>query len=163
MRSAALALSLLALASAAQAHVTADPKAAPAGGFQVARFRVGHGCHDTAATTRLRIEMPPGLATARPQPKPGWALVIDHGAGGAVTAVTWSGKLPADQFDEFAVYLRLPATAGALYFPTVQTCGRDEEQWTEVPDPGEDGHALRHPAPALQITPAGAPDDSHHH
>jgi uncharacterized protein YcnI len=172
MRSTAtLALVLLALAGTAQAHVTVDPKAAPAGGFQVVRFRVGHGCHDTATTTGLSIQLPPGVAAVRPQPKAGWTLTIDRSSPRNVTAVTWRGQLPPDQFDEFAIYLRLPATAETLYFPTAQSCGDELESWTEIPSPGQDSHALRRPAPALQLTPAGSPasqpspspDDGHHH
>lgn len=157
----ALALVLAIPAGAAQAHVTADPREAPAGGYQAVRFRLGHGCHDTAATTAVRIEMPAGLKAARPQPKPGWSLSIDHDPTGAVTAITWKGRLPADEFDEFAVFLRAPDTPGVLYFPTVQTCGRESEQWTQIPRPGDDAR-LKRPAPSLRLTPA-ASENGHHH
>ena len=101
-------------------------------------------------TTALRIELPSGVTTARPQAKPGWTIRVERAADGAATAVTWTGGLlPGDQFDDFVLLLRLPSAPGALYFPAVQTCGADEEQWTEVPDAGEDGHGLSHPAPSL--------------
>lgn len=151
-------------AAPALAHIVADPAAAPGGAYQVIRFRVGHGCGE-AATTALRVETPAGLAQARPQPKPGWALSIARepaagGGEGRVAAVTWRGELPADQFDEFALLVKLPETPGPLYFPTVQTCGGEEAQWTEIPEAGETG--LSHPAPAVQVTPATA-SDAHHH
>jgi uncharacterized protein YcnI len=155
----------LAAAPVAQAHVSADPAQAQAGGYQVVRFRIGHGCSESQATTALRIEIPPGIAAARPQPKPGWRLSVEHrdGPTGPVSAVVWTGRLPADQFDEFAVMLHLPEAPGALYFPAVQTCGAAQAQWTEVPDPAETGR-LDHPAPTLRLTPAsGAPDGGHHH
>lgn len=157
----ALALVLAIPAGAAEAHVTADPGEAPAGAYRAVRFRVGHACRDTVATTAVRIELPAGLKAARPQPKPGWSLAIDHDAAGAVTAITWKGRLPADEFDEFAVYIRAPEAPGVLYFPTVQTCGRESEQWVEVPRPGDDAR-LKHPAPSLRLTPA-ASENGHHH
>jgi uncharacterized protein YcnI len=158
-----LALGLAAAASAAQAHVSAQPAEAPASAIQVVRFRVGHGCHETAATTALRIEMPAGLASARPQPKPGWALSVEHDSAGVVKAVQWTGRLPGDQFDEFAVLVKLPADQAAVFFPAVQTCGDEAERWTETPDVAQPGRKLSHPAPMLRLTPAAAPDSGHHH
>ncbi|MES2722562.1 MAG: YcnI family protein [Pseudomonadota bacterium] len=148
----------LAVATPALAHVGVDPGEAKAGAYQVLRFRVGHGCGD-AATTALRIETPQGLASARPQPKPGWTLAIEK-QGERVSALVWRGALPADQFDEFAVLAKLPAEPGVLYFPTVQTCGGEESQWTGIPDPGE--ARLSHPAPALLVLPA-KPAETHQH
>ncbi|THD60442.1 YcnI family protein [Phenylobacterium sp.] len=158
----ALAAAAILAASAvqAQAHVTAEPREAAAGATQEVRFRVGHGCHDTAATTALRVEMPPGLASARPQPKPGWTLAIAHRPDGTAGAITWTGSLPGDQFDDFAVLVRLPATEGPIYFPAVQTCGAEEERWTDIPAAG--AGAPSHPAPSLRLGPA-APDGGHHH
>jgi len=153
---------LAASASPALAHVSVDPGQASAGGFQAVRFRVGHGCEDVHATTGLRVEIPAGVLTVRPQPKPGWTLTIDHD-GGRVSAVTWRGDLPADEFDDFGLLMKLPAEPGVLYFPTVQTCGADDAQWTEVPDPDAPGERLTHPAPALRLLPNTASDAGHHH
>jgi uncharacterized protein YcnI len=158
----ALALALAEFAGAAEAHISAEPREAAAGSIQAVRFRVGHGCHDTAATTMLRIEMPAGLGSARPQPKPGWTLSIEHRADGAVTAVVWEGRLPGDQFDEFAVLVRLPATPGVASFPAVQSCGAETERWTEIPAGDAEAHMPSHPAPSVRLT-AAAPDSGHHH
>lgn len=155
----ALALSLAAVAPAS-AHVAADPGVAVAGSYQAVRFRVGHGCADTGDTTALRIEIPAGIQSARPQPKPGWSLEIARGGDGKVAAVTWRGLLPADQFDEFALFFKLPADPQTLYFPTVQTCGADDAQWTEIPEAGE---KPSHPAPALRLTAPNSADDAGHH
>jgi uncharacterized protein YcnI len=157
-----LALAAASTAGAANAHVSAEPAEAAAGSFQVVRFRVGHGCHETAATTALRIEVPAGLGSARPQPKPGWALSIEHDPAGAVKAVQWTGRLPGDQFDEFAVLVKLPADQASISFPAVQTCGNEAERWTETQDPAQPGRKLSHPAPSVRLTPA-APDSGHHH
>jgi len=162
-----LAAALAAGAGGACAHIVADPDQGPAGTYQAVRLRVGHGCGE-AATTALRVELPETLALARPQPKPGWRLEIETAPGAGevpprVAAVTWRGELPAGQFDEFALLLKLPAEPTTLYLPTVQTCGADEAQWTELPDPGESAHDLSRPAPSLRVLPAPADGDSHHH
>jgi uncharacterized protein YcnI len=163
IRSLGAAALLAALAGPALAHVAADPGQAPAGAYQKVAFRIGHGCGKTA-TTALRLEIPAGVASARPQPKPGWTLEIEKPQGeDRITAVTWRGALPADQFDDFALLVKLPAEAATLYFPAVQTCGEEEEQWTEVPDAEDDPATLKHPAPALRVLPAAAGDMSHHH
>ncbi|WP_310542327.1 DUF1775 domain-containing protein [Phenylobacterium sp.] len=66
----------------------------------------------------------------------------------SASALVWRGALPAD---EFAVLTKLPTGPGVLYFPTVQTCGAEESQWTGIPDPG--GTRLSNPAPALRVLP----------
>jgi uncharacterized protein YcnI len=152
------AAALAALPAVAAAHVVADPGRAEAGAYQAVVFRVGHGCGD-AATTALRIEIPFEMASARPRPKPGWTLEIER-QDGKVTAVTWRGELPGDQFDEFAVLFKLPEQAATLYFPTVQSCGADDSQWTEIPSAGE---RASHPAPALVVTPKAAAAETHQH
>ena len=149
---------IAALPSTAAGHVAADPGRASAGAYQAVVFRVGHGCGE-AATTALRIEIPSEMASARPQPKPGWTLEIER-QDGKVTAVTWRGELPDDQFDEFAMLFKLPDQPATLYFPTVQSCGADESQWTEIPSAGE---RASHPAPALVVTPKAAAAETHQH
>jgi len=160
----ALVLALALGATTAQAHVAADPKQATAGSYQAVVFRVGHGCDDVHATTAIRVEIPAGMTAARPQPKPGWTLKTERAAPDApVTAVTWTGLLPPDQFDEFAILFHLPKAEGTLYFPTIQTCQGAVARWTEVPQPGQSGRP-EHPAPTLTLTnPEPAPEAGHHH
>lgn len=170
LKSAGLAAVLmLASAPAALAHVSVTPKAADAGSYQVLRFGLGHGCDDQA-TTALRIEIPTGVVSARPQPKPGWTLQIARSAAGgeAVASVTWRGALPADQYDEFLIQVHLPDQADPLAFPATQTCGAAEVRWSEPVPPS--GGRPRRPAPTVLLTPAGggeaapaAPGPHHHH
>ena len=157
---------IAALPSTAAGHVAADPGRASAGAYQAVVFRVGHGCGE-AATTALRIEVPAEMASARPQPKPGWTLEIERarlpapvaGEGGRllterVVRITWRGRLEDDQFDTFGLLLKLPAGSGPLYLPTVQRCDRDETRWTETPAPGAAWNSVPHPAPVLTLSPA---------
>jgi uncharacterized protein YcnI len=147
-------LAALLAASAAQAHVSASPKEAQAGAYQVVRFGVGHACAGADATTAVRLEMPDGLPSARPQPKPGWTLSIERGTGGpeSVKAIVWRGRLPADQFEEFVVMMRLPDRPGPLFIPAIQTCGDIETRWTEIP-PMDAAPRPERPAPAIRLLP----------
>jgi uncharacterized protein YcnI len=155
----ALLASLIA-AGSAQAHVVLSVPEAPSGSYYVGAFRVGHGCSGSA-TTAIRFEVPVETPNAKPQPKPGWTLSIERerlpqpvkGEGGAMTservkAITWRGRLPDEQFDEFGVRLQLPDRDGALALPVVQTCEKGEARWV---DP-----AGEHPAPKLTLTKKNA-------
>ena len=141
--------------SLALAHVVAAPGEAKAGSYSAIAFRVGHACAAGDATLSLRVEIPDGVASARPQPKPGWTLDIEK-AGDRATAITWTGRLPDDQFDDFAVLMKLPAQAGSLTFPVIQTCEKGESQWIEIADPQRPDEKLTRPAPTVRLTPAVA-------
>jgi uncharacterized protein YcnI len=149
----------LAVATSASAHVSVQPATAGAGAYQVLRFGLGHGC-DGKATTALRIEIPAGTSVARPQPKPGWLLTVERGAGEAVTAIVWRGGLPADHFDEFLILAKLPPGEGPLAFPAIQTCGEAQNRWTETAPPG--AARPKYPAPTVILTPAPAAAGPHH-
>lgn len=161
-----LVLAAALLPNAAAAHIVfADPQAA-AGGYYAGFLRVSHGC-GASPTRVLRVEIPATVLSARPQPKPGWTLKIERaplatpyrGEGGAmvtdrVAAITWTGTLPADQFDQFGVMMKLPDAPGPLYFPTRQTCVTGETAWVNVPASVGAWHATANPAPMLVLKPA---------
>ncbi|MGA0601861.1 YcnI family protein [Caulobacter sp. KR2-114] len=164
-RRAAIATALALLAGqAAQAHVVLTVRQASVGAFYTGALHVGHGCGGSA-TTALRVEIPAGVDDAKPQPKPGWTLEIEReplasphrGEGGETVAtrakaITWRGRLPDDEFDEFGLAARLPAAPGVLAFPVVQTCEQGETRWTEPPAaPGQPRPT--HPAPTLTVLP----------
>jgi uncharacterized protein YcnI len=154
MRKLILLAALLAPLPAA-AHVVAAPGEAKAGSYSAIAFRVGHACAAGDTTLKLRVEIPDGVASARPQPKTGWTIDVEKD-GDRATAVTWTGRLPDDQFDDFALLMKLPAQAGALVFPVIQSCEKGESQWTEIPDPERPGEKLTRPAPTVRLIPAAA-------
>ena len=158
-------IALLALvATPAAAHVVAVPDTAKAGSYAAIAFRVGHACAAGDATLKVRIEIPDGVASARPQVKPGWTYVIERDDPKAVpTAITFEGRLPDEAFDDFAVLMKLPATGDRLIFPVVQTCEKGESQWTEVPSPEAPDAKLSRPAPTVTLIPADAAAAAHHH
>lgn len=157
------------IAGPALAHpVFAQPEAA-AGSHWAGELRLGHGC-EGSPTTSLRVEIPDALLVVRAQPKPGWRLEIEReplaepvpGEGGRmiterVTAVTWTGRLPDDQFDTFGLAAKLPDAAGPLAFDIVQTCEVGQVAWSERPGP--DGARPAHPPAVLRVTTA----ESHPH
>jgi uncharacterized protein YcnI len=155
----------------ATAHIVlSQPSAAP-GARYVASFRIGHGC-DGSATTAIRIEVPVNVSEARPQPKPGWTLTIEHvplakpitvkgkEIKERVSAVIWRGRLGDDQFDEFGLLVHLPDAVGTLFFPVVQSCEKGEIRWRDIPVDGQD---IEHPAPSLQIGGDSMPGMDHMH
>ena len=131
-----------ALAGTAAAHIVLAEPDAKAGSYYAAHFRVGHGC-DASPTVKLRVQIPADILTARAQPKPGWDISVErekllapvtiegHEETDRVSAIAWSGQLPADQFDDFGILMKLPQeAAGDLYFPAIQTCAEGGRAWT---------------------------------
>ncbi|AZN96334.1 DUF1775 domain-containing protein [Mesorhizobium sp. M9A.F.Ca.ET.002.03.1.2] len=150
------------------AHVTFETQEAAVGSTYKAVLRVPHGC-DGKATTTVRVQIPEGVISVKPMPKPGWTLQVKKGKyeksyqlhGQAVTSgvkeVDWSGgSLPDEFYDEFVFRGTLTADllAGqALYFPVVQECDGAAERWIEIPAAGQDEDALEYPAPGLKLAP----------
>ena len=79
-----------------------------------------------------------------------------------VSAVSWTGKLPADQFDQFGIMMKIGAVSGPLYFPTTQLCEKGSIAWTTIPTEGQAWHMLKTPAPVLDISAAPAESHQHH-
>ncbi len=158
---------LLLFAGSAAAHVVLAEPSAPAGSYHAAFFRVSHGC-DGSAMVALRVELPASVVVAKPQPKPGWTLAVERAplptpvmyegkpVHERVVAVTWTGRLADDEFDQFGLMVKLPAATGPLYFPTTQRCERGETRWTTIPAPGQAWHSVPHPAPMLDVRVGGA-------
>ena len=165
MKTPLIILALLA-ATPAAAHVVAVQDTAKAGSYTAIAFRVGHACAAGDATLKVPIEIPAGVASARPQVKPGWTYALERGSDpkAVPTAITFTGRLPDEAFDDFAVLMKLPATGDRLVFPVVQTCEKGESQWIEVADPAKPDEKLSRPAPVVTLIPAdAAPAAAHHH
>ncbi len=146
MRKLILAASLALLATPALAHVVMVPNTAEAGSYFSGALRVGHGCQG-AATTAIRVEIEPQIASARPKPIPGWKHAIET-KDGRVVAVTWRGRLSDSEFQDFELLMKLPGEDMTLVFPTVQTCGKTQARWTDTEPTSST------PAPRLEILPA---------
>ena len=163
----ATALLIAIAAGPALAHVTAHPDNGVADAFFETKFQVPHGC-DGAATIAIRIKIPDGVTTVKPQMKPGWTVDIkqrkldtplqaEHGKPitETVDEVSWrGGPLPDNLFDTFGLVMKLPDTPGAnLYFPVVQECESGVHRWIEIPAGEQKREELREPAPLVRLKP----------
>ncbi|GAB1716073.1 MAG: nuclear export factor GLE1 [Nitrobacter sp.] len=159
------AAAAVASCNGALAHVTVQPAEARADSYAHLVFTVPHGCKGSA-TTALRIKLPDGILSAKPQMKPGWKVEIKnrnldapvqgpHGKSvtDVVDEVAWrGGPLPDNLYDTFGLIVRLPDKPGeSLYFPTVQECEQGVERWIERPSAGQGFDKLRAPAPVVRL------------
>jgi periplasmic copper chaperone A len=155
----------LALTTPVAAHATLERTEAPADSYYIAVIRVPHGCVGSP-TLKLRVQIPDGVTAVKPQPKPGWQLAIvkarldpalTDGHGNTITEavreVAWTGRLPDEYFDQFAMSVKLPAQPGVLYWKIVQECETGVHRWIEVPEAGKTARDYKEPAPALTLTP----------
>jgi uncharacterized protein YcnI len=146
----AVALAASFCATTALAHVTVDPKQAPAGSYAKLTFRVPHGCGGSP-TTAVQVRIPAGVTSVKPQVHPGWTIKIEkealpkpvkdgHGneVGDVIKSVTWTGgPLPDEFMDEFGVSVKLPSSSkGPVPFVVNQTCEKGEARWGEDADSG---------------------------
>jgi uncharacterized protein YcnI len=176
---AALLICFVAAAAAvapASAHIVLERKTAAPGASYKAVLAVTHGC-EGSPTVKLRVTLPEGFIAAKPMAKPGWAIETVKGPYArsysylhgmtikeGVREIVWSGKLPGDFYDEFIVVGFVADTLAAgdtLYFPVVQECEAGRHDWTQIPAPGQDAHALKQSAPALRLEGVAAHQHAH--
>ena len=161
----AAVMAALAGASVASAHVRLDPAKVPAGSFS--RFVVRVPTEEpTAATVKVSVQLPLGLAFVNFQPKPGWKRTVTLQKlktplklfGETITeriaTVAWTSagaKIAPGEFDEFGMTAAMPAKAGLqLSFPAVQTYSNGKVvRWIGPAD-------AELPAPVVALGPAVA-------
>ena len=152
----------LALTPAAGAHVTLNPGEWEAGGFARFAVRVPNE-RDNARTTRITLQFPESVISARFQPHPTCkrttkmaqlAEPIEEEGEEPITeriaSVTWTcpGIAP-DEFEEFGLSFQVPETPGEdLMFPAVQTYSSGEVVRWIAADPEADT-----PAPRIAVLP----------
>lgn len=109
--------------SSAYAHVTVKPAEVKVGQYQ--NFTVSVPTEKNLPTTAIRLVLPEGLESVRPNVKPGWKIEIKkagEGENAKVTEVIWTtGSIPADQRDEFIFSAKTPATEANLQWKAYQT------------------------------------------
>jgi uncharacterized protein YcnI len=165
---AATATALAVAPAAASAHVTVSPAEGPADGFTKLDFGVPHGC-DGSSTDTLRVQIPEGVVSVKPQVVAGWEVSTKEGkyaepvelhgetVSEGVKEVTWrGGPLKDENLQVFGMSVKLPpGKAGdKLYFPTIQECAKGETAWIQIPEDDQSEEELDEPAPALTLTAA---------
>ncbi|QSQ27149.1 DUF1775 domain-containing protein [Pyxidicoccus parkwayensis] len=150
----------------ASAHIAVASGPGFANTTQVVSFGVGHGC-EGSDTYKVRIEIPAGVTSVRPEWSEFGKVSVEKDAAGTVTAVVWQKSdqalLDADiSYYTLKVRLKVPNQPfSTLYFPTHQTCKASDgtlsqAEWVGIPN-GSGGSTAPEPAPALQIVPARSP------
>lgn len=169
----ALAATTLALAvpAVASAHVTVQPPEAAAGSYAVENVRVPNE-KDDRGTTKVELQLPPGVSYAATQPVPNWTAKITKRTpskafsveGEPVTqeidTITWTGSGKAGvvapgEFQQFPVSLRIPdgAEGSKITFKALQTYeGGEVVRWIGAADSE---------LPAPTVTLEEADDDEH--
>src|SRR2546423_4544565 len=164
------AVSLVAAATVASAHVTVNPNTAQQGAYTKVSFRVPNEEKDQSPPA-LEVDLPPDhpIASVSVKPVPGWTATTttsqlatpiktdDGDVTQAVTKIVWTGgKIDPGQFQEFDVSLGpLPKDADQLVFKALQTYSDGNiVRWIDVPQAGQ--AEPDHPAPILHLA-AGAP------
>jgi len=113
-------LTALWVTQAAGAHVLVTPTTSAPGAAQLYTITVQG--ERPVPTTRVQVQIPPGVVVASFAAAPGWQRQISLNSVGAITAITWSGGIILPQeYTQFGVYARNPPRAGALTWPTIQT------------------------------------------
>jgi uncharacterized protein len=172
----AAAAAALVLPAAAQAHVTVQPTSAAAGAFTEEIVRVPNES-DTASTTKVELQLPPGFVSASYEPRPGWTVTVtkqklpkpvqtdDGPVTEQVSRITWTGdgsaqgKIAPGQFMDFPLSVQIPGKAGdTLTFKALQTYDDGKvSRWIG-------GAGSSEPAPQVAVTAAqkeGAASSGH--
>jgi len=160
------AVAALAVATAAQAHVTVHPNALPAGGFTVINIDVTNE-KARASTVKIDVQFPAGVYTASTAPVPGWKgrvitkklpqpVEIEPGfsVSSRVDRVVYSGgRIAPGQFLSFPVSILVPMgkPGTLLTFKALQTYSdREVVRWIGNPSADE-------PAPQVALRPESSP------
>ncbi|MCB5273182.1 hypothetical protein BJG92_00696 [Arthrobacter sp. SO5] len=163
------AVLMLAGVSGASAHVGVTPDKTAANSYALLTFGIPHGC-EGSGTTKVTITLPAELNDAQPTVNPNWTAqkVIDQlpepkklADGTSITKrtsqIVYTAKAPLDPElrDALVLSVKLPDAAGkTLYFPTLQDCEQGQTDWSQVPQEGQDAHALKSPAPSVAVSAA---------
>jgi uncharacterized protein YcnI len=159
-------LGLLAMPNLAQAHVSLHPNEVPTGSFATLQIRVPNES-ESANTTKLAVQFPPGFIDVSPEYMPGWSANVvttklakpvktdDGEVTEGVKEIVWTGhgeqgKIPPGQFLSFPISTEIPGKEGEeLAFKTLQYYDNGEVvRWIGGPESEQ-------PAPQIDVTAEG--------
>jgi uncharacterized protein YcnI len=105
------------------AHVVVKPSSVGVG--ERVSFVVSVPTEEDVPTVGLRLVIPSGLKSVRPNVKPGWTIKLTKSSEGeeaTVTEISWTGgNIPADQRDDFTFAAQAPAAETTLIWKAYQT------------------------------------------
>lgn len=150
----ALALSLVAIAAPAAAHVTVWPKQSAQGARE--RYTIRTPNERLVPTVKVEARFPPGVEITAFEQRPDWKLEIKRDADDEIVGAVWTGSLPPDQFTEFGVLAINPKEGAAITWSFSQTYADGVVvDWTGPP-------GMRTPAPITALAPASGPGEHQH-
>lgn len=184
---AAAAAAMLLTPACASAHVTLQPKQAPADSFVRLNVRVPNE-RDNASTKKVQVQFPPGVLALSYEPVDGWQIAVKkrkleqpaelHGepVNEEIDEVSFSAKKGAairpGQFRDLGLSLRTPAKPNStLTFKALQTySGGEVVRWIGPPNSEEPAAQVQlisaaqegqgqDGAPAAAAVPAAASTD----
>ena len=163
---------LLAAATPALAHVTAQPAQAEQGDYAVIALRVPTES-DSAGTVKLQVTLSTDtpISSVRTTPRPGWTATLTKVALNppverngrtlteAIGTVTWTAgpgtRIGPGEFADFPLSLGPLPEVDRLVLPAVQTYDDGEVvAWDQALTP--DGAEPERPAPSVSLSPAAA-------
>jgi uncharacterized protein YcnI len=161
---------LLAAATPALAHVTAQPAQAEQGDYAVIALRVPTES-DSAGTVKLQVTLPTDtpISSVRTTPRPGWTATMTkvplnppverngRTLTEAINTVTWTAdpgtRIGPGEFADFPLSLGPLPEVDRLVLPAVQTYDDGEVvAWDQASTP--DGAEPERPAPTVSLSPA---------
>jgi uncharacterized protein YcnI len=162
------ALAAAAVPAAASAHVSLHPNEVPTGAYATLDLRVPNES-ESADTTKIAVQVPPGFTDVSPEFMPGWTPKVRtvklkkpvRSDDGPITEGVREivregkgpdGKIPPGQFLNFPISTEIPGKAGeTITFKVLQYYSDGEiARWIGPPDSEE-------PAPDIDVTAAGGP------
>jgi uncharacterized protein YcnI len=146
VRHSLVAMSLLACASAALAHIRIYPNESTHGAREKYTMRVPN--EKQVATTRIEGEFPPEVNVYDFEFKPGWKIDFKKDDKGKIVGATWNGKIQPYEFVEFGMLGLNPKEGKTLTWKFVQFY----EDGTKEEFTGPVGSRL--PSPVVELKPA---------
>lgn len=143
--SASLAIAVVSafvVSGVASAHVVVKPGEVETAARQVFTIGVPNES-ETASVVGVRLVIPEGLESVRPNTKAGWTVEVKktgEGENAKVTELVWTGgTVPVDQRDEFLFQGKAPAKTGELKWKAYETYSDGTTvAWEEEPSEKED-------------------------
>ena len=139
---------MLAVSSAAWAHVVVSPEVVTAGDYET--LTVSVPTEKEIPTTKIRVVVPEGFLLSGVQPVPGWEHTFEED-GGVVRAVTFTGgEIRPREFQQFLLQAQAPEEPGEYPWKAIQTYEDGSVvEWTGPPDSEE-------PASAIEVVSGGS-------
>lgn len=116
-------LFLFSLTQVASAHVVVYPAETAQGQNEIFTIHMPSE-KEVAATTALKVEIPPEVTISRVEPEPGWTYSLTKDQTGKITSIAWTAEtegLKASEFIQYRIQGRVNSEAKRLVWKAYQT------------------------------------------